>query len=497
VRVEALLPRDARNLLVDEILRALDDAQVRGFLIKGGTGPAATIGVLPDQRSAALAALATLGGAGLHLQETYPGTALPQPLRPLTADAVDAVPRHCPAVQVARLWSVAGGALTYGAEYGVRVEFWADADADAGAAPGEVTAPTPNIAAQLIDRSYLAPATIRIDGRERPSVALFDRTFLDEVDFPIDAVYTWVDGDDPLWRDRMQRARSADTAGEHHREADAVNRFQSRDELRYSLRSLAMYAPWIRHVYLVTDQQVPAWLAPDHPQLTVVDHRDIYRDPTVLPVFNSSAIISQLHHIEGLSEHYLYLNDDMFFGRDVEPETFWHGNGIAKVVASPITRPFGPPHAGDLPHVNITKNIRAVLERALGRSVSHAVAHAPYPQLRSVNEELEQRFAAELGATAGRRLRHHLDVAQDQLFFYYALATGRAVAEARAYDYINVGRADSVHKMRRLLAARDRDTFCLNDVPEPESMPVPDRDIVAFLDAYFPFASPFERPADS
>ena len=487
VRVAHLLPRDARNLLLDEVLGALDAAGVRGFVVKGVTFPGATIGVPPGARAAGRAALATLAGPGMHLQESYPQAVGSQPIVPLTAAAVEAVPERCLALHVARLWSVAGGALQYGLDYGVRVEFWSTTDE-----PDTVAAPGPNAAAQYAHRDYLAPATIPVDGRDRPSIELFDRTFLPEIDFPVDAVYTWVDGDDPAWRERMLRARAAEDGVEYHPEAQAGHRYQSRDELRYSLRSLEMYAPWIRHVYLVTDQQVPAWLDLSSPWLTVVDHRDIYRHADALPVFNSSAIISQLHHIDGLAEHYLYLNDDMFFGRDVGPEAFWHGSGIAKVVSSTLTRPFGPPHAGDAPHFNITKNIRAAMERVVGRSVSTAIGHAPYPQLRSVNDEIEQRFADVLGATARHRFRHHLDVAQDQLFFYYALATGRAVPSDRRYGYVNVGVSESVHKLRRLLAGRDRDTFCLNDAPEPGSTPVPERDVVAFLEAYFPLRSSFE-----
>ena len=95
-----------------------------------------------------------------------------------------------------------------------------------------------------------------------------------------------------------------------------------------------MYASWVRTIYLVTDGQVPHWLDTGHPRIRLVDHRQIFRDQSALPVFNSHAIESQLHHIDGLAEHYLYLNDDMFFGRPVEPELFFHGNGIAKFFVS-------------------------------------------------------------------------------------------------------------------------------------------------------------------
>ena len=39
----------------------------------------------------------------------------------------------------------------------------------------------------------------------------------------------------------------------------------------------------------------------------------------VLPTHNSHAVESQLHHIPGIAEHFLYSNDDMFFGRPLQP----------------------------------------------------------------------------------------------------------------------------------------------------------------------------------
>ncbi|MFD0331960.1 hypothetical protein ACFQZC_36840 [Streptacidiphilus monticola] len=89
--------------------------------------------------------------------------------------------------------------------------------------------------------------------------------------------------------------------------------------MRYSLRSIHQYAPWVRRIHLVTAGQRPVWLNTDHPDIRVVDHREIFSDPDALPTFNSHAIESQLHHIDGLAEHFLYLNDDVLFGRLVSP----------------------------------------------------------------------------------------------------------------------------------------------------------------------------------
>ncbi len=155
--------------------------------------------------------------------------------------------------------------------------------------------------------------------------------------------------------------------------------------------------PWVRHVYVVTDRQVPPWLNVEHPQLTVVDHREIFRDPSVLPVFNSHAIESQLHHIPGLSEHYLYLNDDFFFGRPVQPELFFHANGIAKFFLSAVVLDVDPPSRRDLPVLSAAKQNRAAHREGVRRHHhAEAQAHAATPDT--------QRGAGD-GAPSSRRVR--------------------------------------------------------------------------------------------
>src|SRR6185437_2978941 len=157
------------------------------------------------------------------------------------------------------------------------------------------------------------------------------------------------------WRERRA---AFDLAGDEpavNHTAVHQSRYVSRDELRYSLRSVAMYAGWVGRIFIVTDQQMPPWLDTDHPQIEVVDHSAIFTDRSALPVFNSHAIESQLHHIPGLSERYLYLNDDVFLGRPVEPELFFHGNGLSKFFLSPLTLDIDPPSSRDYPVLSAAK----------------------------------------------------------------------------------------------------------------------------------------------
>lgn len=484
--MDDLSPQDARRSMLREVLSILEP--VGAFVVKGSSYPGTTVGVPPGHRRQSLELLA----AGLVQPELYCQCIVAggssQPIRKLTSDRLASLPDRCQAICIAQLWTTTDGSLTYAMEYGTTVEFWEDSPES----EDDVVAPRKNSAGLVFHRSYLTPADIELEGASWPSIDLFDRAMIDEVTFPVDVVYTWVDGAESGWRSRLDRAKAESHGLAYHPQAQADNRFMSRDELRYSLRSVEMYAPWVRHIFLVTDRQTPSWLAVEHPGLTIVDHRDIFTDPTVLPVFNSSAIISQLHHIDGLSEHYLYLNDDMFIGRDVRPDFFWHGNGIAKVFPSRQARPFGPAHPGAEPHINISKNIRSILEESVGRSLSTAIRHTPYPQLRSVNFEMEERFPDVFTRTAAQRFRHHTDVATDQLFHYYARATGRAVASTISYDYVNVGDSTTTSRLRYLLATRSRSVFCLNDAPEPGAAGIPIAQVRAFLEAYFPIASRFE-----
>ncbi|XP_068087207.1 N-acetylglucosamine-1-phosphotransferase subunits alpha/beta [Anabrus simplex] len=106
------------------------------------------------------------------------------------------------------------------------------------------------------------------------------------------------------------------------------SRFEDKEELRYSLRSLEKFAPWVRHVYLVTNGQIPYWLNLDNPRLTIITHQEIFPNASHLPTFSSPAIESHLHRIPGLSQKFLYLNDDVMFGREVWPDDFiTHANG--------------------------------------------------------------------------------------------------------------------------------------------------------------------------
>lgn len=147
--------------------------------------------------------------------------------------------------------------------------------------------------------------------------------FLDSMD--IDMVYCWCDGNDPEFINRKTYYLDQDSARPDN---DSVgnHRFIDNDELRYSLRSLFMYAPWIHHVYIVTDRQTPKWLNLDYEKVSVIDH-SVIMSPDLIPTFSAIAIEQHIANIPGLSEHFLYGNDDTFFGRPLTPSFFFTDEG--------------------------------------------------------------------------------------------------------------------------------------------------------------------------
>lgn len=53
----------------------------------------------------------------------------------------------------------------------------------------------------------------------------------------------------------------------------SASRFEDNEELRYSLRSIERHAPWVRHIFIVTNGQIPSWLNLDNPRVSVITHQ--------------------------------------------------------------------------------------------------------------------------------------------------------------------------------------------------------------------------------
>ncbi|MFD3835144.1 stealth family protein [Streptomyces sp. NPDC058642] len=500
---------DAVEADLERVCTLLDGLGVPYFLVPADHGqgvPRQVIGVPETYRDTILqrAAQRFASGAG------YVGAVGPDGGVTATALWADGkLPRALLRAEVLRTGVVRlgpEGQVLTGLETGCDIEFWRhgrDLATDPSwlTVPGNrmpdvfgpaLVAPRHNPVSEVLPVSAQRPAVVAGRRRGVPTFAPFAEPGIDEVRFPVDAVYTWVDGDDPA----MAAKRRAHQALSHSiiapRETGA-SRYTSHDELRYALRSLEMYAGFVRHVYLVTDSQIPDWLDPRAEGLTVIDHRDIL-PADALPVFNSHAIESRLHHIPGLSEHYLYFNDDVFINRPVGAEHFFHGNGIARIPLSPLKLGIGAPHPLEPAPNSAGKNAREIISRFHGRHITHKSLHTPHPQLLSVMREMESLGIEELDRTSYSRFRSTSDVAPaSTLHHHWAMATARAVPADYRFRYVQLGTPDMRRRLSRLAAGEDVDFFCLNDVDTPpEARPAAQAAINAFLERKYPFPSRYE-----
>ena len=148
--------------------------------------------------------------------------------------------------------------------------------------------------------------------------------------YPIDAVILWVDGNDDAHKAKMLpylKDKSKINSKKFRTRYDQVN------EIKYTIDSILKFAPFIRNIFIITDNQVPAFLTKDEENkryntIRIVDHKDIFKGyEEYLPTFNCRPIETCIHRISELAEHFIYFNDDFFLINEVKPTDFFK-NGL-------------------------------------------------------------------------------------------------------------------------------------------------------------------------
>ena len=150
----------------------------------------------------------------------------------------------------------------------------------------------------------------------------------------IDIVIPWVDDSDPEWL-KSRNSYRAQIMQNRSQEKNEDSRYRDWGILKYVFRSIEKYAPWVRRVHFVTCGQKPEWLNTEHPKLHVVNHED-YIPAEYLPTFSANPIELNFHRIEGLSEHFVYFNDDMFLtAPTVSSDFFVNGLPCDSAIVTP------------------------------------------------------------------------------------------------------------------------------------------------------------------
>lgn len=261
----------------------------------------------------------------------------------------------------------------------------------------------------------------------------------------IDAVITWVDGDDP--RHRAKREQYGNRRMLSQNDVAGNTRYASLGEIFYCVASLNRYAPWLNKIYIVTDEQDPMldeWLAKHFPEGTIpmeiVDHKVIFRGyEEFLPTFNSISIESMTWRIPGLSEHYIEFNDDLILAAPTRPDDFFTEDG--KVVCygkryrslyvrlSNILRR----HRDGSKQVSFRQTMRNAAEILGERKYFIKIYHTPKALLRSVYERYFASYPDNLLSNVRHRFRVPSQFNVEEMQYLLLQREGRMVMR-RAYD---------------------------------------------------------------
>jgi Stealth protein CR2, conserved region 2/Stealth protein CR1, conserved region 1 len=293
----------------------------------------------------------------------------------------------------------------------------------------------------------------------------------------IDVVYLWVDGNDPEWRAKRHRATrnlSASSRSDMAVYGNVEGRFRDNDELRYSLRALEKYFPDHGHVYIVTDNQTPAWLQP-RPGLSVIDHRELI-PPAHLPTFDSGNIESYIHRIPGLSERFFYFNDDVFFGAPVDVDDWFWPGGVYTAWSDDALVPDGPlqPEATSLENgCRLSARWLAENTGTAGRLPGYqhtprTFAHAPRPMLKSLFTALEGHAPGLFAMVRSTRFRTwDKPTIVSDFVLRWALAHGVARLKDYAHRYVSTGDVDTALALQSLeVDVGELGFFCINDTTD-------------------------------
>jgi len=236
----------------------------------------------------------------------------------------------------------------------------------------------------------------------------------------VDAVYTWVNHADLTWQNLWK-----ESFPENNFDPD---RFTNNDELKYSLRSLHKYAPWLNKIYIVSNCDRPSWLAED-PRIIWIDHVEIFPDTTALPTFNSHAIEACLHRIPNLSEQFIYLNDDFVLSQPCLPTDFFDECGRSLSYFEPYGMVTAHIDADSPDYLIAASNVCKLLKEDFPTYSPRTLhRHVPYSLRKSVLQEIEERYTQAFRLTREAKIRSVNDINLTSfLYHHFAYITGSAV----------------------------------------------------------------------
>jgi len=294
----------------------------------------------------------------------------------------------------------------------------------------------------------------------------------------IDIVYTWVNDNDSEFIKQLRQHATSEGENTAQRFRDIHN------TLKYSLRSIEKYAPWINKIHLVAQRpQRPEWLNHEHPKIQLVYH-DEFIPGEFLPTYNPRVIQSFFHLIPKSSDYLIYFNDDYLLGNEIIPDDFLSPKGRLKVYGSIMGIPL---------------KFRVYAQRNQIKGLPR-LEHSPFIIYKPYWVEMLNLKPTELDATRRSRFRDSNNLRMDRLYRYYLLSRERKNIDiVNAYQLLKISQfhriTDDFSEQKSLIETIKKKTpkfLCLNDNQSESPNKETTQLMIEFLEEQYPTPSSFE-----
>lgn len=323
----------------------------------------------------------------------------------------------------------------------------------------------------------------------------------------IDFVLIWVDNNDKEWLKSFQQHK-------YGGQQESSERFRDWDNLHYWFRAIEKNAPWVRKIHFVTCGHYPKWLNKAHPKLNLVSHQD-YIDLNYLPTFSANPIEINLHKIQGLSEKFVFFNDDFFLLNPTIQEDFFKndlpcdamilnaqaGEGISHIIMNDLLVLNKYFNKKQVMKGNIWKWLNLKYGVNLLRSfcllpwpkfTGFYDPHLPQPFLKSTFEKVWELESDLMNEVSSHKFRDSKDINQ-YLMRYWQLASGQfspvsIMKQGCTYHVTD----DNVEQSINMIKNSTYKMCCINDTAIISDFETVKKKVNQALEAKFPKKSSFE-----
>ena len=310
----------------------------------------------------------------------------------------------------------------------------------------------------------------RITTKDRYYAEYIDSKLLisNNIEEEIDVVYTWVNNDDNKWKLKKDfYINKFKNCNKLFPESINEQRFENHGELYYSIKGLKRFAPWIRKIFIVTDGQIPKLNSLD--KIIIIDHKEIIEDE-YLPTFNSHVIEANLHKIPGLSENFIYFNDDVFLAKKIKKQHFFRRNGLASLFLSDRYISMQLKNGIITPTLQASLNSLKIINKNFGINfIDRPLIHTYIPLNKQVFNYCYNLCYENIKKFSINKFRSKEDLNMATFFVPWVMyLKGRAFENIDICYYLNINSksfCNDVENLNKIIGTKYAPhSFCLNDV---------------------------------